>query len=274
MIGAWLAALALVAADLAVRAARLQVLLGAQRLPRLGGAVAVNALGDAASAATPARLGGEPARFLALRRRNTPGPAATVALATERVVDMGLAALVTLGAAGLLGTRGFGDVADYAARFAQPAMLPWVLAVVALLLAGAVAAVLLRSRFPRADASVRDALAHARSLGGRRLALAVALTALSMAARVAVLPVLLWGAGALGNPVTAAVGSFALIYAQLLLPTPAGAGGVELGFVLGVAPALAPGDVAGLLITWRVFTLAIPAGLGAVVFVTGRGRAD
>jgi uncharacterized membrane protein YbhN (UPF0104 family) len=91
-----------------------------------------------------------------------------------------------------------------------------------------------------------------------------------MAARVSVLPVLLWGAGALRDPVTAVVGSFALIYAQLLLPTPAGVGGVELGFVFGVAPLLPPVEVAGLLVTWRVLTVGVPAGLGGLLFVQAR----
>ncbi len=74
----------------------------------------------------------------------------------------------------------------------------------------------------------------------------------------------------LGPLVPAAVGSFALIYAQLILPVPAGAGGVELGFVAGVSPLLSPTQTAALLVTWRVYTLVLPAGLGLGVWAVGR----
>jgi hypothetical protein len=63
------------------------------------------------------------------------------------------------------------------------------------------------------------------------------------------------------------VGSFALIYSQLLLPTPAGAGGVEIGFVAGFASSLSGAEVASLLVTWRLFSLVLPAGLGGVLLL-------
>jgi uncharacterized protein (TIRG00374 family) len=270
LILATLGALLLAGGDIIVRAIRLRVLLGPAEPRHVGAAVVVNALGDAASALTPARLGGEPARFLALRARGAPASAAAVVLATERVVDMGLAALVTVVAAALLGTRGFGDVADYAARLAAPRVWPWMLGVALLVIAFATVAVRVRERVPRIGASLRDAVSHARAMAGPRLARAVGLTAVSMASRVAILPVLLWGAGALRDPLSVMVGSFALIYAQLLLPTPAGVGGVELGFVLGVAPLMPPASVARLLLVWRVVTVGVPAGLGAVLFARAR----
>lgn len=270
MILATVAALLLAAGDIVMRAVRLRVLLGPADPRRLGAAVAVNALGDAASALTPARLGGEPARFLALRGRGAPAPASVVVLATERVVDMALAAAVTVGAVAFLGTRGFGDVTQLGARFTSPRALPWMGAVVVLVAGFAAVAGRLRTRVPSVGASVRDGLAHAKAVAGPRLAGAVGLTLLSMAARVAVLPVLLWGLGALRDPMTVLVGSFALIYAQLILPTPAGLGGVELGFVVGVAPLLPPSQIAGLLVGWRIITVGIPAGLGAALFARSR----
>jgi uncharacterized membrane protein YbhN (UPF0104 family) len=270
MIPAAVGALLLAAADVAVRAVRLRVLLGPALPARIGTAVVVNALGDAASALTPARLGGEPARFLALRNRGTSPAAAVVVLATERLADMGLAALVGLAAITLLGTRGFGDVTVYVERLASRHALPWV-AGVAVLLAGFVAvAARVRGRFSRVGASLRDALAHARHVASGRLLGAVGLTGASMAARIAVLPLLLWGTGAGFDLPAACVGSFALIYAQLLLPTPAGVGGVELGFVLGVAPLLPPAEVAALLVLWRVITVGVPVGLGAVLLARAR----
>ncbi|MFL5401729.1 MAG: hypothetical protein ACJ8BF_02815, partial [Gemmatimonadales bacterium] len=47
--------------------------------------------------------------------------------------------------------------------------------------------------------------------------------------------------------------SFALLYSQLILPTPSGAGAVELGFLGGAAGDL--GDSEGwLLLAWRFYT--------------------
>jgi len=271
MITAGLVALVLVAADIFIRALRVRTLLGAAWSGTLGSAVAVDAYGDAASAITPARLGGEPARFLALRRSGAPAPAVVAVLATERMVDLGLAALVTLAAAGLLGARGFGDVGAYLARFTSPRVVPWVVVVAVLLVAAGAVAVRLRHRFPSAAAeSLRDAASHLRAIAAPRFLAAIGLTVLSMAARVAILPVLLSAAGALGDPLTAGVGSFALIYAQLLLPTPSGAGGIELAFVVGLAPHLTPSQVTTLLVAWRVYTLVLPAGLGLGLWLARR----
>ena len=262
----------LAALDILVRAVRLRALLGGTPPAEVGPAVAVNALGDAASALTPARLGGEPARFLALRARGTPAPAAVVVLAAERVVDMGLAALVTVMILALLGSRGFGDVADFARRFTSPGALPWAIAVAALVAVFAAVAWRLRARLPRVGSALREAVAHARQVAGWRLLAAVGLTLVSMGARVTVLPLLLWGGHAAGDSTAVFVGSFALIYAQLLLPTPAGAGAVDLGFVLGLARSADAGTVASLLVAWRAITLGIPAGLGGLVFLWNRGR--
>ena len=61
---------------------------------------------------------------------------------------------------------------------------------------------------------------------------------------------------------TLVVGSFVLIYGQMILPTPAGAGAVELGFLAGAA-----GDLGGgshwLLLMWRLYS----SGLGTAAGV-------
>ena len=57
------------------------------------------------------------------------------------------------------------------------------------------------------------------------------------------------------------LGSFALLYSQLVLPTPSGAGAVELGFLGGAAGDL--GDSQGwLLLAWRLYTNGIGVVLG------------
>lgn len=261
------AALGLVALDIAVRALRIRLLLRGQHLG-VGEAIAANAYGDAASALTPARLGGDPARFLGLRRYGVEGPAAAVALGVERVVDLTLVGAVTVAAALTLGGRGFRDVLTLGQRLLSPDVLPWLIVVTALMLVAAAVAYRLRRRIPQTVGhSIRRAIEHVRSLSVPTLGGAVLLTVLSMAARVSVLPVLLLDLVPSFDPLPVVLGSFALIYSQLVLPTPAGAGGVELGFVVGFAPALSTAQIASLLVVWRVLTLVIPAGLGGVLFL-------
>jgi uncharacterized membrane protein YbhN (UPF0104 family) len=97
--------------------------------------------------------------------------------------------------------------------------------------------------------------------------LAAALTTLSMAARTAILPVLAAGLPGL-DPRAVILGSFALLYGQLALPTPAGAGAVELGFVGGFAESMSPRALAALLLGWRLYTLILGAALGGVLAAT------
>jgi uncharacterized membrane protein YbhN (UPF0104 family) len=67
-----------------------------------------------------------------------------------------------------------------------------------------------------------------------------------------------------------AVGSFVLLYSQLLLPTPAGAGAVELGFLSGVAGDLGHAPT-WLLVAWRFYSVGAGALLGAVLAVATFG---
>jgi uncharacterized membrane protein YbhN (UPF0104 family) len=264
----YLAALALVGIDVLLRAVRLRLLLRTGPGARLTQAVAVNAVGDAASAVTPARLGGEAARFIGLRTIGIGGPHAVVTLGVERVVDLSLVALVTLGAALTLGGRGFRDVQALLERLVSPGALPWLVGVGFLVIGAAVAAYRYRARLPRAvQHSIGEAWRDARALSAWTLLATGALTLLSMLVRIAVLPLLLWARAPIPDPVPVFLGSFALLYSQLVLPTPAGAGGVELGFMVGVGTALPPGETAALLLVWRAYTLGVPAGLGGLVLL-------
>jgi uncharacterized membrane protein YbhN (UPF0104 family) len=55
------------------------------------------------------------------------------------------------------------------------------------------------------------------------------------------------------------------LYGQLAVPTPAGAGAVELGFVGGFAESMSPRALAALLLAWRLYTLILGAALGGVL---------
>jgi uncharacterized membrane protein YbhN (UPF0104 family) len=264
-----LAALGLVGLDVLVRGLRLQLLLPRARPMTLWGAITVNAYGEAAAAVTPGRLGGDPARFLGLRRAGVDVPDALAALGIDRLINW-----VLLGAAAVLVAAAFaGSGAQAVARLFALAATPQARLLVAAALVLAVVGVALarhyRHRFPaRLALPVADAWHRARDLGWPVVAAATALTAVSISARVAILLVLV--AGHPGVSLSLVVlASFALLYGQLLLPTPAGAGGVELGFVAGFASVMSAGELAALLVAWRIYTLILGATLGGVLFARG-----
>jgi uncharacterized membrane protein YbhN (UPF0104 family) len=264
-----LAALGLFGADVVVRAVRIRLLVPGTPNLTLWQAITLNAYGDAASAVTPARLGGDPARFLGFRRAGVETPRALAGLAVEALIDWLLLAL----AAVLLGLA-FADTA--AAGVARLMTLATgrtarilIGAVVALALVSAALARWYRRRHPLplpggAAAWLAASWRHARGLGGRTVLLAAMLTTVSMVARTAILPVLAAGLPGL-DPRAALLGSFALLYGQLALPTPAGAGAVELGFVGGFAESMSPRALAALLLAWRLYTLILGAALGGVL---------
>jgi uncharacterized membrane protein YbhN (UPF0104 family) len=95
----------------------------------------------------------------------------------------------------------------------------------------------------------------------------IPLSFLNLATRVAILPVL---ALTLAHPPELGpmtLGSFGLLYSQLLLPTPSGAGAVELGFLGGAAGDLGEHD-GWLLLTWRFYTNGVGVLLG--IWLAGR----
>jgi uncharacterized membrane protein YbhN (UPF0104 family) len=255
----------LFAADLAIRAVRLRVLASGTTLT-LGQAIAINAYGEAASAVTPARAGGDPARFVALLRDGVSAPRALAALATEMLIDWVLLAAAAVVLLVAWGETAATDARRLAALAATPHARILVVAVLVLAAASIMALCWYRRRRPAQGlaASLADAWRRARNLGWRRVSGSAALTGFSMIARTAILPVLAAGLPGL-DPSAMVVGSFALLYGQLVLPTPAGAGGVELGFVGGFAGALAPAALAELLVAWRIYTLILGAGLGALL---------
>jgi uncharacterized membrane protein YbhN (UPF0104 family) len=267
-----LAALGLFGADVVVRAVRIRLLVPGTPNLTLWQAITLNAYGDAASAVTPARLGGDPARFLGFRRAGVETPRALAGLAVEALIDWLLLAL----AAVLLGLA-FADTA--AAGVARLVALATgrtarilIGAVVALALVSAALARWYRRRHPLplpggAAAWLAASWRHARGLGGRTVLLAAMLTTVSMVARTAILPVLAAGLPGL-DPRAVLLGSFALLYGQLAVPTPAGAGAVELGFVGGFAESMSPRALAALLLAWRLYTLILGAALGGVLAAT------
>lgn len=258
----------LVVANLLVRAWRVQWLLRGVRHPvGLGEAVMMNAIGDAAAAVTPLRLGAEPARLAEMLRVHVPAGAALLVIGIEV-----LAAWVVIGVSGAALAWAFAPawwrtVAPQLAAGARAAW-PWVALVVLASVAASWAARHVRPPRGHARRPVRRMRVFFRRLPAWPIAAAVPLTLVDVATRVAILPVL---AAALpsGPPLGPVIfGSFTLLYSQFVLPTPSGAGAVELGFLGGLAGARG-GE---LLLAWRLYTTILPAALGIALAVPVYGR--
>ncbi len=264
-LGHQLVALALCGGEILVRAVRIRLLVPGAGLS-LWQAITVNAYGDAASAVTPGRLGGDPARFLGFRRAQVGAPEALAGLAVEAFIDWVLLALATLALTVAFAGTAVAGTRRLLALAAGPRARFLVTLVLVLISLSAVLVWWYHRRSKSAASSTLVlAWRRARTLGCRSMAIATALTIVSIVARTAILPVLVAGLPGIDSGAVV-LGSFVLLFGQLALPTPAGAGGVELGFVGGFAGTLSAGDLATLLLSWRTYTLILGAALGVVLF--------
>lgn len=261
---AHLLCLALVAADLVARAWRIQwIIQGLGHRISFADSFVLNAFGDAACALTPLRIGGEPARLAGMLRRRVPATAAFVAISLEVIA----AWPVIIVAAGWLIWRyapAWWTLAGPRLGAAAESAWPWVLVVALASLIAWNAARGVASPFKHLKRPIRRALVYWRRMPRWPLIASIPLSFINLASRVAILPVLaltLPNAPELG-PLT--VGSFALLYSQLILPTPSGAGAVELGFLGGAAGDLGASD-GRLLFAWRMYTNGIGVILGVVL---------
>jgi uncharacterized membrane protein YbhN (UPF0104 family) len=254
--------IALVALDLVARAWRIQwIVQGLGHRMTVREAFILNAFGDAACALTPLRVGGEPARLAGMLRSRVPAPAAFVGISLEVLA----AWPVIIVAAGWLAWRyapAWWISASPRLGAAAERAWPWVMLVVLVSLVLWVYARRVTSPVARQlRRPVRRAMVYWRRMPTWPLLASIPLSFINLATRVAILPVL---ALTLDNPPELgpmALGSFALLYSQLILPTPSGAGAVELGFLGGAAGDLGQGE-GWLLLAWRIYTNGIGVVLG------------
>ncbi len=263
LLAAHLLCVGLVALDQLVRALRIRLLIGAIGHPlSLRDAVAINAIGDTASAVTPMRIGGEPARLAGLLHHGVPATASFVAQAFEVITQWPMVILSTV-VLGIWFAPGW--LEQTGPLFLQGLRRTWV--VVAVL--GAISVVvwlLVRRVVHLAPRMTRRPWRRVRVYGrrlppGTLLASAV-LGFINVACRTAILPLLMT---TLPDPPPlgpAILGSFALLYSQLVLPTPSGAGVVDLGLLAGAAGS-AGEDGVTLLFWWRFYTTIIGVLVGA-----------
>jgi uncharacterized membrane protein YbhN (UPF0104 family) len=261
-LAAHLICLGLVAVDLIARAWRIQwIVQGLGHRITVKDAFVLNAFGDAACALTPLRIGGEPARLAGMLRSGVPATAAFVAISLEVLA----AWPVIIVAAGWLAWEyapawwlSAGPRLGAAAERAWPwVALVVLISVIVWVYSRRVASPVARQlRRP-----IRRAMVYWRRMPTWPLLASIPLSFLNLATRVAILPVL---ALTLDNPPELgpmALGSFALLYSQLILPTPSGAGAVELGFLGGAAGDLGEHD-GWLLLAWRFYTNGVGVLLG------------
>ncbi len=253
----------LIALNFIVRAVRIKwILAGLGSRVTFGEAVTLNAFGDAACAVTPLRIGGEPARLGGMLRARVPPPAAFVAISVEVLAAWPVIIAAALSVAWFQAPDWWAAAGPRLAAGARRAW-PWVALVAVLTILAWRAAGGIRTSFARQlQRPLRRARVYWRRMPVWPLLVSAPLSLTDLVTRVAILPVL---ASALPNPPPAGplwVGSFALLYVQLLLPTPSGAGAVELGFLGGAAGELGGRDTE-VLLAWRLYTNGIGLLLGA-----------
>lgn len=260
---AHLICIGLVTADIVARSLRLKFFCDSIGSPlSIAEGVVVNAFGDAACSLTPLRLGGEPARLAGILRYRIPTEAAIVAISVEAL--LGWPVIIASGAF---------LIWQYAPewwRTAEPGiashahgMWPWfvLVAVVSVVLWWVIRRWLRVSAPARLQRSWQRMLVHWRRMPHWPIVVSQPLSFVNVAARTAILPVL---ALTLPSPPPMGpllLGSFALLYSQMILPTPSGAGAVELGFLAGAAGSLG-NDGTELLVWWRLYTSVVGVALG------------
>jgi uncharacterized membrane protein YbhN (UPF0104 family) len=262
LLEAHLLCLGLFATDVLARAWRIRwIMQGLKHNLTLKDAFIINSLGDAANSLTPMRIAGEPARLAGMLRLRVPATAALIGIALEALVSRLVLVGVIVWVGWQLAPAWWVGVGPRVLTAAEETW-PWI----ALIL---VAGVLLWRYTERVVSpfsrrmrhSVRRVRVYWRQMPRWPLLVGVPLSLVGILARVAMLPVL---ALTLASPPPLSVltfGSFSLLYSQMVLPTPSGAGVVDLGFIAGAA-----GEFAGngwLLIAWRIYTTGLGVLLGA-----------
>ena len=272
---AHLCALLLALTDIGARGWRYALLLrGLRAQLTIRSALVLTVFGDAVAAITPLRLGGEPARILGAKHDGVPVNRAIVALALENVVTY----LILIPSAAIMAGRYGKDWWLTVASHIQLGLLRWFVVAMLVLLAAWTAFVLWRrGRRPDAGGRTREGQGWRRlvsdllSFPVPLLHQCAGLSAVSLVARVAILPVLVL---ATRNPPSlgvATVASLGLLYGQLVVPTPSGAGPIDVAVLAGGTGVGA--KAAAVLSAWRLYTTIVPIVLGLIAGSLAYGRA-
>lgn len=242
--------------DVAARSIRMWILLrGLRATSSLYDVVLSTGASDAAATITPMRLGGGPAQVATLVGAGVPLPRALSALGLEALVAYPVVLLVgTLLA--IAGGASWRATTGPLLRAPSPRTLAIVLAGTAL----GIGLLALARRYTREvrrvhGPSLREELHLLRLLPWWAPAASLPLGLVQVLARVALLPVLAHTIPAPPSWRVSALGSFAMIYGQLVSPAPSGAGVVDYLGAHGLAGALGSRAV-WVLGWWRAYSIA------------------
>ena len=264
---------ALVGVDLLARAFRIQWLLAGLGTPvRLRDALTLNAFGDAACAMTPLRIGGEPARRAGMLLAGVPASAAFVAISLEALAAWPVIIAVMLPLAWWFAPAWWSTALPSLASAAERGW-PWLVVLAVLCVAAWLAARRYATLAPsRLRRPIRRVRAYWRRMPVWQIVAGVPLTLLNPVSRVGILVALAATLPQRESLGVLVIGSFMLLYAQLVVPTPSGAGVVDFGFLGGAAGPLG-GEGAVLLLAWRFYTSGVGLLLGGGLALAIYGRA-
>ena len=259
--------------DVAARGWRYSLLVrGVRAHLSFRGGLVLTLFGDAVGAVTPMRLGGEPARILGARHDGVPVSRALLALGLENVLTY----LILIPAAAFVATRYGEDWWRSIAPRLDWNLVRWVVAAtLVLIVLGAI--FLVRRRPAESDAAPSGASDLRKLIGDLLafplplLALCAVMSAVSLVARVAILPVLI---SSTPNPPSlgvSVVASLGLLYGQLVVPTPSGVGPIDVAVLAGAAGV--DSAAATVLGAWRLYTTILPVAVGFIAGSLAYGRA-
>lgn len=260
---------ALVVSDAVLRSIRVRMMMRAFGA-RIGiwEALALTTFGDAAAAITPWRIGGDVARVMGARASGARVASVVSALAIETAITYGLAAVVGVWLGSHYGSAWLGR----GRTTATPVSATLVMVIAGAAIVGASIVVMtpsLRARCRELGSAALRLVRAAQGLSPSVIGWCAVLSGLSLAARVAVLPLLATNVNGLPAGAMTLV-SFTLLHAQIAIPTPAGAGVIELAF-LGGAIGFTAG-VGRVLAWWRVYMTAMPIATGLTLGAVAYGR--
>jgi uncharacterized membrane protein YbhN (UPF0104 family) len=281
------ACIALVVCDALARSLRTHWILRGIGVPTtFRTCLVANGIGDVAAALSPMRVLGVPAQLTTLARRGVPSHAAFAALGVDALASYPVVGAVGLGLALAYGASWWTDVVPRltaaASAFAPAVALVLLACVPAAWGARRLARYVEERRVSggtgaanavgrRTARGMAATIASLRSVQPWAVAASVPLTLVSVIARVLVLPTL---AHALPVPPPFGVsllGSFAMLYGQLALPTPSGIGVMEIAGSAGIAGPLG-GSAAWVLFWWRAYTSGAPMLVAIPLVLRRRAR--
>jgi uncharacterized membrane protein YbhN (UPF0104 family) len=264
---------ALVAIDYVARTIRMQCFaLGVGARTKFFDIFALNAAGDAASALTPLRAGGEPVRFYGMMAARLSVSDSIAVFAVEGIIEW--AVIVAIG--GYVGWR-FGSEWWQSVHLTLVPRLQHALPFISIIVViGLLGWMVVHRLLPHVSAQVGGTMKSSLRLATRMpvwvIVVGFLLTAVRVLARVLVLVAVMATADVPPELGTVLVGSFALLYGQNFVPTPSGAGAVEVGF-LGGAAGYTGSDADGLLVMWRFYTTLTGIILGLLFGIPHYGSA-